>query len=55
MKMSRKLPLKRSKWANTAKNIAFQDGEKKIFIKSNMYELVHTYMVTYTTSTMYGI
>ena len=53
--MSRKLPLKRSHWTNTAKNIVFQDGEKKIFIKRHMYELVHTYMVTYTTSTMYGI
>ena len=37
MKMSRKLPLKRSKWAKTAKNISFQDGEKNVYKKQHVW------------------
>ena len=36
IRMSRKLPLKRSHWANTAKNIAIQDGEKNVYKKQHV-------------------
>ena len=37
MKMSRKLPLKKLKWAKMAKNISFQDGAKNVYKKQHVW------------------